>query len=147
MVRLLFDAKRILYCSSLWLRNLPDAEELTGSSTESNVGALVVVHGSLGKHGVVLDLGLAQGRRVGRDEHELSLARAHVLESALKAESDLTRLDDELELGVDVVLRRLLSLGCHFSVRVKVGGWCERKGGCGWWMGKVEKEASSKYHV
>ncbi len=58
--------------------NLPDAEELTGSSTESDVGALVVVDGSLGKHGVVLDLRLAEGRGVGRDEHELSLARAHV---------------------------------------------------------------------
>lgn len=96
--------------------NLPDAEELTGSSTKGDVGALVVVNGSLGKHGVVLDLGLAQRRRVGRDEHQLGLARAHVLESALKAESDLTRLDDKLELGVDVVLGRLLSLGCHCSV-------------------------------
>lgn len=100
-----------------------DAEQLTSSSTKSDVGALVVVDGSLGKHGVVLDLGLAQRRRVSRDEYELSLARAHVLESALKAEGDLTRLDDKLELGVDVVLGRLLSLRSHGSV----GSW-KRKG-------------------
>lgn len=109
-------------CDGACVKNLPDAEELTGSSTESNVGALVVVDRSLGKHGVVLDLGLAQGRGVGRDENELSLASAHVLESALKAESDLTRLDNKLELGVDVVLRRLLSLGCHGSVGCQRGG-------------------------
>lgn len=115
--------------------NLPDAEELTGSSTEGNVGALVVVNGSLGKHGVVLDLGLAQGRRVGRDEDELGLARAHVLESALKAEGDLTRLDNKLELGVDVVLGRLLSLGSHDSV---VGEGQRR---VGWWWGrKVDRK-------
>lgn len=102
-----------------------------------------MVDGSLGKHGVVLDLGLAQRRRVSRDEYELSLARAHVLESALKAEGDLTRLDDKLELGVDVVLGRLLSLRSHGSV----GSW-KRKG---WMGGRWEREliekASSKYHV
>lgn len=109
--------------ANVGVRNLPDAEQLTSSSTKSDVGALVVVDGSLGKHGVVLDLGLAQRRRVSRDEYELSLARAHVLESALKAEGDLTRLDDKLELGVDVVLGRLLSLRSHGSV----GSW-KRKG-------------------
>lgn len=125
--------------------NLPNAEELTGSSTKSDVGALVVVNGSLGKHGVVLDLGLAKRRSVGRDQNKLGLAGAHVLKSALKTESNLTRLDHELELGVDVVLRRLLSLGCHDSVRVKSGGVCV------WWMvwmgERLKEKASSKYHV
>lgn len=96
-----------------------------------------MVDGSLGKHGVVLDLGLAEGRGVGRDENELGLARAHVLEGALKAEGDLTRLDDKLELGVDVVLGRLLSLGSHFSVELSRGGALKTMG---WLDGKGLKE-------
>lgn len=33
------------------------------------------MNGSLGKHGVVLELRLAEGRSVGGDDNELSLAR------------------------------------------------------------------------
>ncbi len=72
--------------------NLPDAEELTGSSTESDVGALVVVDGSLGKHGVVLDLRLAGGGVLAEMSTSLALPERMFLESALKAEGDLPDL-------------------------------------------------------
>lgn len=43
---------------------------------ETHVGAAVVVDGSLGQHGVVLQLRLAQRRGVAGDENQLGLARA-----------------------------------------------------------------------
>ncbi|KAI0272457.1 actin-domain-containing protein [Gloeopeniophorella convolvens] len=49
----------------------PDAEEFAGGSAKSDVGAPKVVHGRLGKHGVVLDLRLAQRGAVAGDQHEL----------------------------------------------------------------------------
>ena len=69
-----------------------------------------MVHTCLRKHGVVLDLGLTQRWRVGRDKHKLGLAATHVLKSALQTERNLTRLHNELQLRVDVVLARLLGL-------------------------------------
>lgn len=67
--------------------NSPNAEELSGSCAKSNVGALEVVDTSLGEHGVVLELGLAQWRSVGRDEDKLGLAASHRLEGRLQAEA------------------------------------------------------------
>jgi hypothetical protein len=55
------------------------AEELSTRSAEVTVGAGVVVHSALGEHGVVLDLGLAQRRAVGGDDHELGLGVAKSL--------------------------------------------------------------------
>jgi hypothetical protein len=47
------------------------AEELTASGTELNVVAIVVMDRSLGKHGIVLDLGLAERRAVTSKDDEL----------------------------------------------------------------------------
>ena len=66
--------------------------------------ASVVVHARLRKHRVVLDLRLAHGRAVVRDDHELALAAAQALERRLEAEGVLARLDDERQPGVDVLL-------------------------------------------
>lgn len=60
-----------------------DTEELSGSGSQSDVGSLEVVDGSLGEHGVVLKLRLAQRWGVGGDEHQLGLAGSHALESRL----------------------------------------------------------------
>lgn len=49
------------------------AEVLTAASAEVDAVALVVVHGGLGEHSVVLNLGLSQGRAVVGHENELSL--------------------------------------------------------------------------
>ena len=94
-------------CSKLYV---PNTEKLTSSRTKSNVRALVVVHTRLRKHGVVLDLGLTQRWRVGRNKHKLGLAATHVFKSTLQTERNLTRLHDELQLRVDVVLAGLLGL-------------------------------------
>ena len=67
-------------------------------SGQTYVGASVVVDGSLGHHGVVLELRLAERRSVGRDEDELGLAGAEGLEGAAVAEDDLAGLDDKGEL-------------------------------------------------
>lgn len=48
------------------------AEVLTATSAQVDAVALVVVHGGLGEHSVVLNLGLSQGRAVVGHENELS---------------------------------------------------------------------------
>jgi hypothetical protein len=52
------------------------------------VVAVEVVDGALGEHGVVLELGLAEGRGVAGDENQLGLAHAELLEGGLVAEDD-----------------------------------------------------------
>lgn len=49
--------------------------ELTAGGTQINIVARVVVDASLGKHGIVLNLRLANGRAVVRDDDQLSLKR------------------------------------------------------------------------
>jgi hypothetical protein len=58
------------YC--IRIVNVPNTEELSGSSSESNVGTTEVVDGGLGKHGIVLKLRLAERRAVASNEHKLS---------------------------------------------------------------------------
>ncbi len=53
------------------MKNIPDAEEFSGSGTEGNVGTSKVVDGGLGEHGVVLKLRLAQRGGVARDQDQL----------------------------------------------------------------------------
>ena len=77
--------------------------ELTASSAEIGVVTRVVVDGGLGKHGKVLDLGLAKGRAVGGDEDHLGLALAEGLGGGLVAEDGLTGLHDQLKTGVHVL--------------------------------------------
>jgi hypothetical protein len=48
------------------------AEELTASGTKLNVVAIVVMDGSLGKHGIVLNLGLAERGAVASNDDKLS---------------------------------------------------------------------------
>lgn len=47
-----------------------------------------VVHGGLGQHAVVLQLGLAERRRVTGNDDQLGLAGAEALEGGLVAQSD-----------------------------------------------------------
>ena len=63
-----------------------------------------MVHARLGEHRVVLDLGLAHGRAVVRDDDELSFPAAEALEGGLEAQGVLSGLDDERQPGVDVLL-------------------------------------------
>ena len=86
--------------SSLSLSLLP----LSTKKKTNPLTASVVVHARLRKHRVVLDLRLAHGRAVVRDDHELALAAAQALERRLEAEGVLARLDDERQPGVDVLL-------------------------------------------
>lgn len=58
----------------LWLASSEERSCLCGARTY--VGAAVVVDGSLGQHGVVLELGLAERRGVASDKDQLGLARA-----------------------------------------------------------------------
>ena len=84
--------------------------ELTASSAEIGVVTRVVVDGGLGKHGKVLDLGLAKGRAVGGDEDHLGLALAEGLGGGLVAEDGLAGLHDQLKAGVHVLHVLLLRL-------------------------------------
>lgn len=51
-----------------------------------------MVDGALGEHGVVLELGLAEGRGVAGDEDQLGLAHAELLERGLVSEDDWARV-------------------------------------------------------
>ena len=52
-------------------RYVPDAEELSRSGTKGDVGTSEVVDRSLGEHGVVLKLGLAERGAVACDQDKL----------------------------------------------------------------------------
>lgn len=72
-----------------------------------------MVDSSLGKHGVVLELRLAEGRGVASNEDELGLAGAKSLEGRLVAESDLAGLHDKCQAGGQVVGGSLVLVGSH----------------------------------
>ena len=77
-----------------------------------------VVYASLRKHRVVLDLALAQGRAVVRNEDKFRLALTESLERRLVTQVILAALHDELEPRIDgiSVLRCLrLLLRRHFE--------------------------------
>lgn len=76
------------------------AEVLSAGGAEVGVGAGVVVHGALGKHGKVLNLRLAQGRAVAGDEHHLGAGAAHRLDGRLVSQRGLSGLHHQLEPGV-----------------------------------------------
>lgn len=63
------------------MANIPDAEELSGSSTKSNVGTSKVVDGGLGEHGVVLKLRLAQRGGVARDQDQLGYSDKKIFQN------------------------------------------------------------------
>eukprot|EP01113_Clastostelium_recurvatum_P043452 TRINITY_DN718_c0_g1_i2.p1 TRINITY_DN718_c0_g1~~TRINITY_DN718_c0_g1_i2.p1 ORF type:complete len:157 (-),score=10.34 TRINITY_DN718_c0_g1_i2:69-539(-) len=76
-------------------------EVLSAASAKVDVAANIGVDTSLGEHGVVLDLGLAEGSAVVGDDDELSLATADGLKGLLVAEDVLATLHDEGEARVD----------------------------------------------
>lgn len=71
-------------------------------SLRTYVVAREVVDGGLGEHGVVLELALAEGRSVGRDDDQLGFARAQSLHGRLSTQGDLTGLHHQGEPGVDL---------------------------------------------
>lgn len=89
------------------------------------------MHARLREHGVVLDLGLAHGRAVVRDDDELALAAAEALEGSLEAEGVLAGLHDERQPGVDVLLGLFLlnmfRVEARGGVRLFPEGSWERK--------------------
>jgi len=85
--------------------------EFTASSTEIHIVTREQEGGDLGKGSVILDEGLSEGRAVVGDKDELGLTVSGGLEGALGTEGDLTRSDDEGQLGVDVFLSSFLD---HF---------------------------------
>ena len=85
--------------------------ELTASSAKVGVVTRVVVDSGLGKHGEVLDLGLAEGRAVIADDDELGLAGTQSLESRLVPQGVLAGLHHERQARVDGLGRCLSFLG------------------------------------
>lgn len=97
----------------------------------THVGAAVVVDGSLGQHGVVLQLRLAKRRGVASNQNQLGLARSQgcqdivvsmqpqsfsidlkrTLESGLVTQNDLTRLHHQGKARVQGVTGLGLLLG------------------------------------
>ena len=54
------------------MKDIPNTEQLASSGAERDVGARKVVDRSLGEHGVVLKLGLAERGAVAGNEDKLS---------------------------------------------------------------------------
>jgi len=101
------------------LTRVGDAEarhtvEFTARGTELDVVASEVVDTGLGKHSVVLDLGLTERRAVVADDNKLGLATAKRLQHGLEAQGVLSGLHDQGEPGVDVFgILLALSFGNH----------------------------------
>ena len=85
-----------------------DSVELTEGGTEFVVGSFISVDGSLGEDGVVFEFGSSDGWAVVGDEDESGLTLSEGSENVLVTDLVLTRLDDKLDLGVDVLLGVLL---------------------------------------
>ncbi len=127
-------------------QDVPDSEELSSSSAKGNVGTSKVMYLSLAQHGIVLQFALAKRRAVTSNEDELgyssksvqgtfsasrssprrdsrrkklTLARPHLLQRRLVAQSVFSRLDNEGQTSCDR-LGRFSCLG-FFS-----GGHCCR---------------------
>lgn len=66
---------------------------------------------SLGQHSVVLQLRLSQDWGVTGDDDQLSLTRSQGLDGRLVAQGVLTGLDNQTQLGVDVLV--VLALWGH----------------------------------
>ena len=64
------------------------------------------MNGGLGKHGVVLELALAERGSVGSNDDQLSLTRTQSLHGRLSTQGDLTGLHHQGEPGV--VLKSVL---------------------------------------
>lgn len=72
-----------------------------------------MVDSGLGKHGVVLNLGLSQSRGVAGNDDELGLTLSESLDGGLVTEGVLSGLDNKGKLGVEVLL-----------VLLRLGGLC-----------------------
>ena len=75
--------------------------ELTARGTEIDVVTMEVVDVGLRQHSVVLELRATKGGAVGRNEQQLSLTSSQSLESALQTKSELSGLNNKLELAID----------------------------------------------
>lgn len=99
-----------------------------------------VVNLSLGQHGVVLELRLAERRGVSGNDDELGLSRSELLESRLVSEGDCNVIISMLLncISIETHLMRTLS-GLHNKCQTTVDGvggllsllscWCHL---CGW---------------
>ena len=80
-----------------------DSEQLTADGTQLVVTALEVVDLGLRQHGVVLQLRLSQDWGVTGNDDQLGLTVSQRLDGRLVAQGVLTRLDNQAQLGVDVL--------------------------------------------
>jgi len=78
--------------------------EFTAGISQGTVIPSVMVDSYLGKHGQVLNLGLAQLRAVGGNQNHLGLALAQSLDGSLCPQKNLSGLHNKLETTVDRVL-------------------------------------------
>ena len=97
-------------------------EQLTAGSAEVVVAAAEQVHlgvGALaGKHGVVLQLRLAQSGAVACDHDQLGGSLAHVAQGLAVAQGEFAGLDHQLQASVDALCCLLCLLG-HHDLRTK----------------------------
>ena len=78
--------------------------------SKGDVVAGVEDHLGLGKHCVVLDLGLPDSGAVVGEDDQLGFTSSEASEGRLVAEDVLSTLDDQAQFGVDVVVSSFL---CH----------------------------------
>jgi len=85
----------LLRASPRRIPSVPQGISSLGREKRSGCGTYVVagevVDGCLGKHSVVLELRLPQGRGVASNDDELGLAGAQALEGGLVTQSDPTK--------------------------------------------------------
>jgi len=94
------------------------SEELTTGSTKLNVVTGEVVNVALGKHSVILELGLAERGGVSSNDDKLGLPGAKGLQRGLVAENILSGLDNKRKARVNGVGCLLGLLGGHLCTSV-----------------------------
>merc|ERR1719175_211979 len=93
-----------------------DPEVLAARSAQLVVVAGVVVDTSLGQHGIVLDLRLAEWGCVVGNDHQLGLSTPQGFQGLLVAEHVLARLHNQGKPRVDRLVGLLnFLLGTHFA--------------------------------
>merc|ERR1719175_73419 len=93
-----------------------DPEVLAACSAKLVVVAGIVVDTSLGQHGIVLDLRLAEWWCVVGNDHQLGLSTPQGFQGLLVAEHVLARLHDQGQPRVDGLVGLLnFLLGTHFA--------------------------------
>ena len=118
---LILEASENIRITSIQNAHSRGVQHLSASSSQITAISLIVMNSGLGKHSIVLNLGLSQRRAVGSNKDQLSYALPPLRTQTLSAtqtfqnwfvsELKLSASHDKLQLGVNAISVLLLKYG------------------------------------